>query len=73
MSCSTVRVWSDSGECQVLQAHKPAVWSLAGLYDVDGSRRILSCKSHLQLLVSLMYYYSSYNVTSSLCVKSAVG
>ena len=29
----------------VLEAHKPAVWAVAGLHEVDGSRRILSCET----------------------------
>lgn len=40
--CSSIRVWRDGGTCDVLQAHKPAVWAVAGLYEVDCSRRILS-------------------------------
>lgn len=25
-----------------MEAHKPAVWAVAGLYDVDGTKRILT-------------------------------
>ena len=39
---STVRVWSNSNESKVLQAHEPAVWTLSGLAKFDGSKRILS-------------------------------
>ena len=37
---STIRVWD--APCIVLKAHEPAVWTLAGLHDFDGTNRILS-------------------------------
>ena len=37
-----MRVWKEEGQSEVLEAHKPAVWTIAGLYDFDNSRRILS-------------------------------
>ena len=40
--CSTVRVWSEDGQCVVMEAHSPAVWTIAGLYQFDGTRRVLS-------------------------------
>lgn len=40
--CSSVRVWKEGGKCEMWEAHKPAVWALAGLHTFDGSRRILS-------------------------------
>ena len=40
--CSTVRVWRGPKQCDVLTAHKPAVWAIASLFEFDGTRRILS-------------------------------
>lgn len=40
--CSTVRVWRGAKQCDVLTAHKPAVWAIASLFEFDGTRRILS-------------------------------
>ncbi len=40
--CSSVRVWRQGGGCDVLEAHKPAVWAVAGLHAVDGTKRILT-------------------------------
>ena len=46
LSISTVRVWGEKQEDHVvLEAHKPTVWAVAGLHEVDGSRRILSCET----------------------------
>ena len=35
-------MWKDSKKCDVLTAHKPAVWAVASLFEFDSSRRILS-------------------------------
>ena len=43
--CSSVRVWKSETactHCSVIKAHSPAVWTIAGLFRHDGTRRILS-------------------------------
>ncbi|XP_064395188.1 phospholipase A-2-activating protein-like [Halichondria panicea] len=39
---STVRVWKSGCGSEVIEAHKPAVWAIAGLFAFDGTNRILT-------------------------------
>lgn len=39
---STIRVWKGDSQCDKMEAHKPAVWAIAGLFDLDGTKRVLS-------------------------------
>ena len=43
---SSVRVWKSVSESTVIEAHKPAVWTVAGLFEFDGTRRLLSGTFH---------------------------
>ena len=46
--CSFVRVWKSGGQSSAaFKAHTPAVWTVAGLFRHDGTRRILSGKKSL--------------------------
>ena len=48
---SCVRVWRGEGaESLTIKAHSPAVWTVAGLFKHDGSRRFISGKSSLMHL-----------------------
>ncbi len=42
--CSTVRVWKNENEndSEVIEAHKPAVLALEGMFDYDGTDRIFT-------------------------------
>ena len=65
-----MRVWRDSGDCDVLEAHKPAVWAVAGLFEVDGSRRILSCEISSIGKSSFYSLLHSFSLTSSVFLFS---
>ncbi len=44
---STVRVWKSGCGSEVIEAHKPAVWTIAGLFAFDGTKRILTGNAKL--------------------------
>ena len=67
-----MRVWRDSGDCDVLEAHKPAVWAVAGLFEVDGSRRILSCEISSIGKSSFYYLLHSFSLTSSVFLSHTI-
>ena len=50
---SFVRVWKSGGESSVFKAHTPAVWTVAGLFRHDGTRRILSGKRFIMFILQL--------------------
>ena len=45
---STVRVWKSGCGSEVIEAHKPAVWTIAGLFAFDGTKRILTGNAKLE-------------------------
>ena len=44
---STIRIWKSSKQSEVINAHKPAVWAIASLFEFDGTKRMVSgmCRS----------------------------
>ncbi len=39
---STIRVWNNENASEVIEAHKPAVLAIDGMFDFDGTERVFT-------------------------------